>query len=245
MRCWLPSGTAEVRVWLTRSQPGADRQARALRERGFDVLVAPVITIRLEDAPAPEGPFDRVVFLSEHAVRNGLPALRRSGALQGARVLAVGARTAAVLGEQGIAAAVPAEPTSEGLLALGELAQVAGERVLLVRGVGGRVELAETLAARGARVEQYRCYRREPVRRVDGALAGCDAIVVASGEGLRAAAPLWRAAGGRADVPVLVPSGRVADLAVALGFSRIHDCRGADEAAVLAALGQLDTTEAS
>jgi uroporphyrinogen-III synthase len=232
-----------VRVWLTRTQPGADRQARALAAAGYQAVVAPALTIRALPAKPPSGPFDWVIFLSEHAVRIGVPLLEALAGLGSARVLAVGARTVAVLAEFGITAAAPQQPTSEGLLELDALRQVSSRRVLLVRGVGGRRLLADALAARGADVEQFECYRREAVEAVDLAVAGCDVIVAGSGDGLREAARLWRAAGGRADVPVLVPSARVADLAVALGFSRIHDCAGADDGAVLAGLRQLDITE--
>jgi uroporphyrinogen-III synthase len=234
-----------VRVWLTRTQPGADRQARALAAAGYQAVVAPVLTVRAVPSRPPRGPFDWVIFLSEHAVRFGFPALEASGGLTSAGVLAVGARTAAALGELGITALAPEQPTSEGLLELDELTRVRGRRVLLVRGVGGRTLLADVLAGRGADVEQFECYRREAADAVDVPVAGCDVIVAGSGDGLREAARLWWAAGGRADVAVLVPSGRVAELAVALGFSRIHDCGGADEGAVLAGLRQLDTTEPS
>ena len=49
---------------------------------------------------------------------------------------------------------------SEGLLALPELANVAGNRIVIFRGAGGRELLHSMLAARGARVEQIECYRR-------------------------------------------------------------------------------------
>jgi uroporphyrinogen-III synthase len=50
---------------------------------------------------------------------------------------------------------------SEALLSLPELRDVAGRRVLVFRGEGGREVLAAELTARGARVEYAECYRRE------------------------------------------------------------------------------------
>lgn len=231
---------AVVKVWITRSQPGADRQAAALRDAGHDVVVAPVIRIEATGSPPPAGPFDELVFLSEHAVRSGLPLLRAAPWFIDARAFAVGARTASVLGDAGVRAATPEEPTSEGLLALPAFADLHGHRVLLVRGVGGRELLERTLAERGARVARFDCYRRTPVRRLDPRVLGCQAIIAASGEGLRQVAGLWREAGGAADVPVLVPSARVAELGVAVGLPSIHDCAGADTEAWLRGLARLE-----
>ncbi len=228
-----------MKVWLTRSQPGADRQAEALRAAGHRVVVAPVIVIEGLAAETPDGPWDLVIFLSEHAVRFGLPALRREPWFAAARVLAVGARTAAVLEDAGVTATSPEPPTSEGLLALPDLVQVRDAAVLLVRGAGGRELLGDELSARGARVEQVECDRRRPVARLAADVADCDVVIAASGEGLRQAARLWLSRGGRRDVPVLVPSARVAGLAVEVGLARLHDCGGADSQAWLHGLEQL------
>src|SRR5690606_36810182 len=129
--------------------------------------------------PSPAGDFALVLFLSEHAVRLGLPAIAELPWFGAARVLAVGARTAELLAEQGIGSELPAEPTSEGLLALPALERVAGRRVLLVAGVGGRTLLAETLTTRGAVVVRNECYRRVALDRLDSAVLDCDVLIAA------------------------------------------------------------------
>jgi len=230
-----------VLVWITRSEPGASRQARELEAAGHRCVVAPVLRIEALAAAAPAGPYDLLVFVSEHAVRCGLPRLDPGRA----RLLAVGARTAAVLAERGRAAVLPARADSEGLLALPELTDVAGRRVLVVCGAGGRTLLDEELATRGARVDRFVCYRRQPVEVVPGEVAGSAAIVAGSAEGLNAIARIWSAAGGSVDVPLLVPSARVQTRAVALGFRNVHDCGGADTAAVLRGLAELERTGAA
>ncbi|WP_275576186.1 uroporphyrinogen-III synthase [Aquitalea magnusonii] len=49
---------------------------------------------------------------------------------------------------------------SEALLALPQLADVAGQHWLIVRGQGGRALLADTLCARGAQVSLAEVYQR-------------------------------------------------------------------------------------
>jgi len=230
-----------VLVWITRSEPGASRQARELEAAGHRCVVAPVLRIQALAGTPPAGPYDLLVFVSEHAVHCGLPRLAPGAA----RFLAVGARTAAALAERGHTALRPARADSEGLLALPELADVAGRRVLVVCGAGGRTLLVDELTARGARVDRFVCYRRQAVDAVQGELAGIDAIVAGSADGLSAIARIWAAGGGTADVPLLVPSARVQTHAVALGFRNVHDCGGADTAAVLQGLAELERTGAA
>lgn len=224
-----------TRLWLTRTQPGADRQARELRAAGYQVLVAPVLEVAAIAAAAPAQAPDIVIFLSEHAV-NCTPDLTFC---DDALVLAIGVRTRDVLAAVGIAARVPAEQRSEGLLQMPELAQLQGFRVLVVAGQDGRGVLEAELAARGAQIASYRCYRRVAVADPAVEVADVDAIVVASGDGLQAAAGYWLTAGGNLDIPLLVPSARVAQLARQQQFSRVLECAGADSRAILSVLQRL------
>lgn len=229
-----------MQVWITRSQPGADRHAAALRQRGYEVLVQPVLDIEPISFEDPEHRFDVVVFLSEQAVSCGLPQL----ALQDAVVFAVGGRTAEVLAAAGVNARVPQTQSSEGLLGMTELQQVRDARILVVCGAAGRELLVPVLASRGARVEKLVCYRRVPAGKLAAETSTVEAIVAASGDGLEQIARLWFAAGGRPDVALLVPSARVREIGVELGFVNIHDCAGADTAAVLRTLDELRATGA-
>ena len=233
--------TPRVKVGVTRSEPGASRQAALLRAAGYECLVAPVLAIEPVTGAVPAGPFALVVFLSEHAVRHGLPRLT----VGDAAVFAVGARTAEVLAEAGYPAERPDRADSEGLLALAALADVSGQRILLVCGVGGRMLIAAELAARGAQVERFICYRRAPLVPVGIHLGSVDAIVAGSADGLTQIARAWTGAGGSPAVPLLVPSERVRARGVALGFRNVHDCRGADAAAVLRGLEQVSRTGAA
>lgn len=223
-----------MRVWVTRSQPGAGRQADALARHGHLVLTAPVLTIVEVMGSPPSGAFTDVVFLSEHAVRFGVPRLLEAGVdLTATRIAAVGSSTAARLAERGIVASVPVQTSSEGLLAMPSFAEVAGREMLLVSGEGGRILLESTLTHRGARVEKFAVYKRQAVAAVGEDLSDVEAIAVASGDGFEFMARVWFAADGSSDVPVFVPSQRVAAKGAGLGFSRVFTCAGASADALL------------
>ena len=225
-----------LRIWLSRSQPGADRQARELESGGYDVWVAPVLKIEPTGAAAPSGQQDIVIFLSEHAVTHCLSL----EFCQGARVLAVGGGTAAALAECGVRVdAVPPQASSEGLLILEDLLDVDGRTILVVAGADGRRLLMDELTARGGRVSVLNPYRRVAAFSSRIPTDQIDAILAASGDGFAAVARLWFDSGGLPDVPVLVPSERVARQGDELGFSRVIRCAGASTSAWLAGLADL------
>lgn len=237
-----------MRVWITRTEPGAGRQADALRAAGFTCVVAPVLTIEPLDGSAPPGPFDIMVFLSEHAVVHGLPRLARltakGAAMDRVQVLAVGARTASALAAAGWPAGSPGRADSEGLLAMPELEAPRGRRILLVCGADGRMLIANELRARGASVTRFVCYRRRTLEVAEDKIAAADVIVAGSADGLTQIARIWFRAGLSPDVRVLVPSERVRRHGVALGFRNVHDCGGSDTAALLRALERAGRAQA-
>jgi uroporphyrinogen-III synthase len=222
-----------LRVWITGSRPGADRHAEALKAHGHQPFVVPLLEIVPVRAPAPTGGYDVVVFLSEHAVRYA----GDLGFCDDARVLAVGASTAAALETRGVAASYPAAAGSEGVLEL--LEGSAPRRVLIVAGEAGRKTLRDTLRSAGVEVREHLCYRRQPAAAAVPAPAGVDAILVASQDGFRHLARLWFDSGGSPDVDIVAASERVAGLAQALGFRRVHVASGAATSDWLAALDVL------
>lgn len=225
-----------LRVWLTRSEPGASRQSRELCAAGYDVWLAPVLEIEPIELAAPVGGADIVIFLSE-------PAVLFAGDLafcDRGQVFAIGGRTREVLAEQGIRSVAPADATAEGLLALREFADVKDKQVVVVAGEGGRGHLWQTLRARGAKLTSHTCYRRRPAAddlQVD--VAAINAILAASGDGATLVARVWFRAGGRAAIPFLVPSQRVMEIAGGAGFTRVVLCNGAGSAAWLKGLADL------
>jgi len=176
-------------VLVTRPREQAGRLARLIEEAGGRAHLFPAIEIA--DVPAPTAlgrlhEFDLAIFVSPTAVAKTMP--RVSAWPASLRVATVGSGTRREAEKHGIRGVIApsAGADSEALLALPELRQMAGRRVVILRGDGGRALLGDTLAARGARVEYATCYRRlppkapaRPWRR--GELA---AITVSSGQGL-------------------------------------------------------------
>ncbi len=109
-------------------------------------------------------PYDMAIFVSPAAVRWGLAALPADMAVPAlANVLAtVGAGSAAALRAAGVDTVLQPDggEDSEHLLALPELTDLTGKRVLILRGERGRELIADTLRARGAEVSHAACYRR-------------------------------------------------------------------------------------
>ena len=167
------------------------------------------------------------------------PACRR-GEL---KIATVGQGSAKALRELDIANVIaPTERfDSEGLLALPELQNVAGWRVMIFRGDGGRELLGDTLKARGATVEYATCYQRSKPQQDAGALLAAvpDAITVTSSEAL---GYLWqmlnacpepsRSGSARAalrDTPLFVPHARIAELAREQGWLQVQLTASGDD----------------
>ena len=223
-------------VWVTRTEPGASTLAAALGAAGHAVLKAPVLEIRPRSFEPVRGSFDIGLFLSVHAVR--FAAAEVAGEVQA--LFAVGSRTRSALLERGFDARVPDIETGEGLLET--LADVAGKRILIVTGTGGRNLLADGLQDRGASVTRLDVYLRYPLTPVVDS-GTVHLIVASSGDGLRQAERVWSAAGGDPGIPLLTPSARVAALGAELGFRSVHDCGGASPQAVLRTLERFEFDE--
>jgi uroporphyrinogen-III synthase len=149
-------------VVVTRPRELAQAFAELLERRGARALVFPAIEIQPLPRPAALSQiadFDLVIFVSPSAARVALSGLAWPRGLAAA---AIGSGTKRELERAGIAAVIAptAGADSEALLAAPEMQRVAGRRVLIVRGDGGRELLGESLAARGARVAYAECYRR-------------------------------------------------------------------------------------
>lgn len=162
-------------VLVTRPEPQGSRLAQAIRGYGGDSIVFPSIEIKpLASAVAVSESFDWCVFLSVHAVHHSKSLLPD---LSGTRIGAIGSATATALAEAGYDVHVKPEPlpTTEGLLADARFDVAQTQRVLIVRGAGGRDALDEALASRGAHVESLTVYERVPIQHSSAAVAQLEA----------------------------------------------------------------------
>ncbi|MFT7285918.1 MAG: uroporphyrinogen-III synthase [Halieaceae bacterium] len=246
--------SAEPRALLTRPAGQADALREGLQTCGFDSLHVPMLTIEpIDPLPAEQRQrvidldlYEDLIFISANAARMGLACFEDFWPQYpaGQRYWAVGRSTAQVLDAAGLLAHSPADDmSSEGLLAMRGLASVAGRRLLIVKGEGGRDLIQETLRERGARVDTLRCYRRTPTTLES---AACHAllqrqpvqlILISSGEGLRILSGLLqpRENTNLAATALVVPSARVAEEALRLGWLSIEQAANASDSAMLAA----------
>ena len=202
------------------------------------LAIEPVATEQLDDALAWLAGADIAIFISPNAAEFGMAAIRSRGGLPDAlRVFAVGPGTARALAAQGVEGVItPDGQDSEALLALPQLRAVAGRRVVIVRGVGGRDLVADTLRARGAEVQYLECYRRTcPQADAAPLLArwqagGIDAVTVASAETLHNLAALLGEAGASrlAATPLFAPHEKIAAAARRFGIAHVIATPGGD-----------------
>jgi uroporphyrinogen-III synthase len=229
-------------VLVTRPRELASGLAGRIEAAGGRAILFPVIEIDpLPPPPALQrlAEYDLVVFISPTTVAIAAPHAKD---LQKARLAAIGAGTRQALerhaGRTVLAPAAGGD--SETLLALPELADLSGCRVLIVRGEGGRALLGDALNSRGARVEYAECYRRRrPAADPAPLLArwqyrAVDAVTMFSAESLANLLQIVGEAGVARvrETPLFVPHERVARAAAQQGVREVV-VSGASDAEML------------
>lgn len=228
---------AGLGILVTRPEHQADKLVRLIEGAGGEAIRFPALEIAALADPAALyaiidrlDEFDVAVFISPNAVNFGMAALRERRELPAKlRVAAVGAASAGELQRLGVAEVICPQHgnDSEALLALPEFSQVAGQKVVIFRGRGGRETLAEELTRRGAKVEYAECYyRRKPDSDATKLLARwrggeIAAVTATSGETARNLRDLIGAADWEMarHTPLFVPHPRIAEIAGAAGWA--------------------------
>jgi uroporphyrinogen-III synthase len=219
-----------LNVWVTRPEHQAEPLCELIEAQGGKALRLPLLSIQPPDEPATArallarlAEFDDVIFTSINAVQQGV-ALAPKNAQWPKRRICIGPGTARALEDAGLGKALtPATgSTSEDVLALPALQHVRGQRVLVVKGEGGRDLLQRTLSNRGAVVEEAEVYRRAAAeftpKQLESLVSDIDAIVVTSGEALEHLASLASQRSALFALQLVVPSERVVQMAQDLGF---------------------------
>ncbi len=238
-----------IGVLVTRPEHQAGGLCERIEASGGKALPFPAIRIdSTEDADAARlllgmETGDTLIFVSPNAVTFGLLQLLHGERLpDGIRLAAVGKGTARVLLQAGYPPDVvpPTRFDSEGLLATPELQQVVGKRIVIVRGVGGRALLGETLKQRGAEVSYAEVYRRQrPVADVGPLLADWSQrvqVVTATSNDILASLAVLLGEAGRqrlCTTPLLVISPRMVEEAQRMGFEQIVLADGADDESIV------------
>ena len=220
------------RVLVTRPAHQAENLCRMIETEGGVAIKLPLLTIEPVANPAEAqrrlaAAHDLWIFTSANAVRHAAPIVAGAWAQ---RIAAIGPATASALAAAGgaAAAATPlAGASSEALLELPELAQLAGRRILIVTGEEGLDVLERGLAARGAVVERAEVYRRValpyPAEAVVSALRRTDIAIVTSGQSLDHLFRLTPAESRKLLLRkrLVVPSARMLEKARELGFTQM------------------------
>ncbi|MGP0088629.1 MAG: uroporphyrinogen-III synthase [Xanthobacteraceae bacterium] len=149
-----------MRLLVTRPEPDCARTAALLRERGHDVIAAPLLRIEpIADADFGQGPFGGVVITSANAAR-WLASHPRRHEVIGLPVFAVGKRSAEAARAAGFSAVISADQDVRALGPLITQHQRADAAPLLyVAALDRSGDLAGDLAALGIVVKTTVAYR--------------------------------------------------------------------------------------
>jgi uroporphyrinogen-III synthase len=245
---------AGIGVLVTRPEHQAGHLCKLIEAEGGTALRLPAIEIR----PRPDraavraavGPIDHyhlIIFVSANAVRFGAELL---GPRRDLKLAAIGKATAHALNAAGYRVALlPVEGAdTESLLRLPELAHLTHQRVLIVRGVGGRELLGKVLSERGAQVSYAEVYTREGAKYAPEDIARLEtlwaqgavrAVTVTSGELLEGLLQILTPAGRDLlqDTPIVTGARSTLQAVERLGLrSPVVPAAGPDDAALVAAL---------
>lgn len=191
-----------------------------------------------------------LIFISPQAVHASIPALSQMWPHfpSQLKLAAVGAGTAKALedADYKVAAYPKTQWNSEGLLDLPDFQTIAGKQITIVRGEGGRDELEKKLIARGAKISHLVAYQRllpkidvYPIYKLFKQHK-IDVMMASSCQGVRNFKILLHALPWSyiKDIPLIVVSERIKNLALDLDFQPIWVAQNASHEAILQILAE-------
>lgn len=230
-----------MRLLVTRPEPDNERTAAALRARGHDVMLAPLLRVEAVTADFGKGPWAAVLITSANGAR-AVAVHPRRGELVALPALAVGPGSAAAAREAGFSDVTSADGDGGDLARLAA-AKFAGETrpLLYLAGEERARDLGAELAAHGLRTVTAVIYRTvkaaafpDPVRAALEAGA-IDGVLHFSRRSAESYLDCARDMLGPALAPVhYCLSARAAEPLEAAGATRIRIARRPDEAGMLA-----------
>lgn len=158
-----------IGVAITRPVDQANALTQLIQAAGGEVISFPLIEITalhdysaFDDVISNIASYDWIIFISSNAVQHSMPRLLKQGFPDHVKFAAIGPVTAQALQAFGVGGVLTPKDRfdSESLLSLPDMHDIQGKNVMIVRGVGGREVLADTLTARGANVTFAECYQR-------------------------------------------------------------------------------------
>ena len=247
---------AGLNIVVTRPREQAAKLAQRITEAGGQAILFPLLEINpvadaqpLRALVAHLSEYHLAIFISPNAVRYGMQAILAAGLLPRSLAIAtVGQGSAKALRDFGVSKIIAPQQRfdSEALLALPELQHMAGQRVVIFRGDGGRELLGDTLKERGASVDYAACYQRvKPQQDIAMLLAARpDAITVTSSEALGYLHIMLReqlsdptAYAGLMAMPLFVPHTRIAEAAHQQGWQVVIETAAGDDGLLEGLLG--------
>ena len=246
-----------ITIAITRPVDQAKKLSALITAAGGTTVLYPLIEITaLSDYSQFEAViqdiqlYDWAIFISSNAVQNGMPRLVNVGIPENLQFAAIGPVTAGELQSFGVNQVhTPSSHIqdgdlskvrfdSESLLALPEMLDMQGKRVIIFRGIGGRDVLAETLKARGATITFAECYQRINPQTNCDLLANLynekklHGIVITSSEAMRHLLDLAGNAEWLKNITLFVNHARIAELPLQMGLKvSVADAPG-DEAMI-------------
>jgi len=250
---------AGLKVLVTRPARQGSALIKAIRQTGGEAVSFPLLEIEpvtdsqrqaeIRQLILDLDQYQILVFISSNAVRYGLQWIDQYWPQfpLGVAVVAVGPATAAALAE--LPCQVQTSQSgmlSEDILQLAVLREVAGKKIALFRGVGGRELLADTLRERGAQVDYIETYERHATKQSGSQLLELlnsehvNVLAVTSGQILDSLCQLVDITNNGVNlIPLLVPSERIREMAEAAGFKQVVCSQGATDEAVVVGLAEI------
>ncbi|PMK02805.1 uroporphyrinogen-III synthase [Vibrio sp. 10N.261.55.A7] len=238
-------------VLVTRPDIQGLQLCQQLTEVGISALHHPLLSItpvdNINKLVTNLDTFDIIIAVSQHAAT-----LSHIALLENQRewpthptYIAVGQKTAQILSKQTQQIVhYPEVADSEHLLALEELLSVEHKRILILRGDGGRELIFDSLTERKAQVEYREVYRRDYISfQAQASIekwqqSNINALIITSSGQLHfflsqvdRTSKNWLF-----DLPLFVPSERIAAEAQQLGFNKVINTGSASNSALVTAL---------